>query len=123
MAHEAPLVEVDASHLTRAEWARILWGVLLRGSRYTLPPLLVVIVTLAVFGVVVGIIALKVGISPQAFEQYDFVFEIVGDLLSAVIGIYVFARNLRSLPKVQLGRYRFALVRSDEPSSETRSAV
>jgi ABC-type antimicrobial peptide transport system permease subunit len=123
MAREAPLVEVDPSHLTRAEWARILWGVLLRGSRYTLPPLLVVIVTLAVFGVVVGIIALKVGISPHVIEQYDFVFELVGDLLSAVIGIYVFARNLRSLPKVQLGRYRFALVRSDEPSSETRSAV
>ena len=95
----------------------------MRGSRYTLPPLLVVIVTLAVFGVVVGIIALKVGISPQVIEQYAFVFEIVGDLLSAVIGIYVFARNLRSLPKVQLGRYRFALLRSDEPSSETRSAV
>jgi hypothetical protein len=117
MAHEAPLVEVDTSHLTRAEWARILWGVLLRGSRYTLPRLLVVIVTLAVFGVVVGIIALRVGISPQAIEQYDFVFEIVGDLLSAAIGIYVFARNLRSLPKLQLGPYRFALVRSDEPSS------
>ena len=50
-------------------------------------------------------------------------FEIVGDLLSAVIGIYVFARNLRSLPKLQLGPYRFALVRSDEPSSEIRSAV
>ena len=123
MAHEAPLVEVDTSHLTRAEWARILWGVLLRGSRYTLPPLLVVIVTLAVFGVVVGIIALRVGISPQAIEQYDFVFEIVGDLLSAVIGIYVFARNLRSLPKLQLGPYRFALVRCGDPSSETRSAV
>jgi hypothetical protein len=61
MAHEARLVEIDASHLTRAEWARILWGVLLRGSRYTLPPLLVVIVTLAVFGVAVGMIALKVG--------------------------------------------------------------
>jgi len=123
MAHEAPLVEVDTSHLTRAEWARILWGVLLRGSRYTLPPLLVVIVTLAVFGVVVGIIALRVGISPQAIEQYDFVFEIVGDLLSAVIGIYVFASNLRSLPKLQLGPYRFALVRCGDPSSETRSAV
>jgi hypothetical protein len=81
--------------------------------------LLVVIVTLAVFGVVVGIIALKLGISLQVIEQYDFVFEIVGDLLSAVIGIYVFARNLRLLPTLQLGPYRFALVRGD-PSPETR---
>jgi hypothetical protein len=122
MAHEVPLEEVDPAQLTRAEWTRILWGVLWRGSPYTLPPLLVVIVTLAVFGVVIGIIALEVGISPEIIQQYDFVFEIVGDLLTAVIGIYVFARNLRSLPKLQLGPYRFALVRSDDPSSGTRSA-
>lgn len=119
MAHEVPLVEVDTSHLTRAEWTRIVWGVLLRGSPYTLPPLLVVIVTLAVFGVVVGIIALKLGISLQVIEQYDFVFDIVGDLLSAVIGIYMFARNLRLLPNLPLGPYRFALVRSDELPTET----
>ena len=120
MAHGAQLVEVDTSRLTRAEWTRIVWVVLLRGSRYTLPPLLVVIVTLAIFGVVVGIIALEVGISLQVIQQYDFVFEIVGDLLSAVIGIYVFARNLRLLPNLQLGPYRFALVRSDELPTETR---
>ena len=85
----------------------------MRGAPYTLPPLVIVIVTLAVFGVVVGIFALEVGISPQLIEQYDFVFEIVGDLLGAVIGVYVFARNLRLLPKLQLGSYRFALVRSE----------
>jgi hypothetical protein len=117
MADEAKLVEVDPAQLTRAEWTSILWGILLRGSPYTLPPLLVIIVTLAVFGVVIGVLALEVGLSPQIVEQYDFVFEIVGDLLTAVIGIYIFARNLRSLPKLQLGPYRFALVRSDEPSS------
>src|SRR5262245_36408914 len=92
MAHEPPLVEVDASQLTRVEWARILWGILLRGSPYTLPSLLVVIVTLAAFGVVIGILAVKVGISPEVIQRYDFVFELVGDLLTAVMGIYVFAR-------------------------------
>lgn len=115
MTHQAPLVEVDPSQLTRAEWAKILWGVLLRGSPYTLPTLLVVIVTLAVFGVVIGIIALKVGFSPEVIERYEFVFEIVGDLLTAVLGIYVFARNLRLLPKLPLGPYRFALVKSEPP--------
>src|SRR4029450_9339468 len=119
MAHEARLVEVDASHLTRAEWARILWGVLLRGSRYTLPPLLVVIVTLAVFGVGVGMIALKVGISPQGFEQSVFVFEILHAAEFRHRHLRLRAQP-RSLPKLQLGPYRFALVRSDEPSSETR---
>jgi hypothetical protein len=123
MAHDVSLVEVDPAQLTGAEWRQILWGILLRGSPYTLPPLLVVIVTLAVFGVVIGIIAFEVGISPEVIQQYDFVFEIVGDLLTAVIGIYVFARNLRLLPKLQLGPYRFALVRSDHPPSESRPAV
>ena len=120
MADRAPLVEVDPAHLTNTEWTRIVWAVMWRGSRYTLPPLLAVIVTLSVFGVVIGIIALKVGFSVEAFAQYEFVFEIVGDLLTAVIGIYVFAYNLRSLPNVQLGPYRFALVRSDAGSPETR---
>jgi len=123
MADRAPLVEVDPAHLTRAEWTRIVWGVLWRGSRYTLPPLLVVIVTLAVFGVVVGMIALKVGFSVEAFAEYEFVFEIVGDLLTAVIGIYVFAHNLRSLPNLKLGPYRFALVRCDAASAEPRPPV
>ena len=122
-AHEAPLVEVDPERLTRAEWASILWGILLRGSPYTLPPLIVIIVVLAVFGVVIGVLALEVGLSAEVVQQYDFVFEIVGDLLTAVIGIYVFARNLRLLPKLQLGPYRFALVRSVEPPRETGSGV
>jgi len=120
MSFEAPLVEVEVSDLTRAEWARIVWGVLVRGSRYTLPPLAIIVVTVAVFGLVVGIIALKVGLSPQTIEAYEVVFEIVGDLLSAVIGVYVFARNLRTLPRLPLGPYRFALVRSDESASQTR---
>src|SRR5262245_54580691 len=113
MVHERPLVEVDTSLLTRSEWTRIVWDILLRGSPYTLPPLLVVVLILGVFGAVVAIIALKVGLSPKIVEEYDFVFDIVGDLLSALIGIYVFAHNLRLLPKLQLGPYRFALVRSD----------
>lgn len=116
MSHETPLVEVDPAQLTRSEWRKILWAILLRGSPYTLPPLLIVIVTLAVFGTVIGIIALEVGLSPEVFERYEIVFEIVGDLLTAVLGIYVFARNLRALPKLQIGPYRFALVRSDQLS-------
>jgi len=119
----APLVEVDVSDLTRAEWAKIVWGVLWRGSRYTLPPLLVIVVMVGVFGLVVGIIAFKVGLSPDTVEEYGLVFEIVGDLLSAVVGVYVFARNLRSLPRLRLGSYRFALVTCDEPSSDARSGV
>ncbi len=118
MAHAAPLVEVDVADLTRAEWVKIVWGVLVRGSRHTLPPLLIIIVTVAVFGLVVAVIALKVGISAQSIEEYEFVFEIAGDLLSAVIGIYAFTRNLRALPRLRLGPYRFALVRSDEPPPE-----
>src|SRR5262245_48250805 len=43
MAPEKPLIEVDPEQLTSSEWAEILWGVLRRGSPYTLPPLLVVI--------------------------------------------------------------------------------
>ncbi|MEO8524459.1 MAG: hypothetical protein ABI460_07055 [Caldimonas sp.] len=120
-SRQPSLVEVDAAQLTRAEWRRILWGIL-RGSPYTLPSLLAVVVTLAVFGVVLGILALAVGLSPQVIQQYDFVFELVGDLLTAASGIYVFARNLRLLPKLQLGQYRFALVRSNPSASETRSA-
>ena len=123
MPYEAPLVEVDVSGLTRAEWAKIVWGVLWRGSRYTLPPLLVIVVTVAVFGLVVAIIAFKVGLSPETVQEYELVFEIVGDLLSAGVGVYVFARNLRSLPRLRLGSYRFALVRSDEASSDARSGV
>jgi hypothetical protein len=115
MLHEVPLVEVDVADLTRAEWAKIVWGVLVRGSRYTIPPLLIIIVTVAVFGLVVAVIALKVGVSAQSIEEYQFVFEITGDLLSAAIGVYAFTRNLRALPRLRLGAYRFALVRSDEP--------
>jgi|SRR4030095_71269 hypothetical protein len=121
MPYEAPLVEVDVSDLTRAEWAKIVWAVLVRGSRYTLPPLLVIVVTVAIFGLVIAILAFKVGISPQTFEEYQFVFEIVGDLLSVVVGVYAFARNLHSLPRLRLGSYRFALVRNDEPLVDTRS--
>ena len=123
MPYEAPLVEVDISDLTRTEWAKIVWGVLWRGSRHTLPPLLVIVVTVAVFGLVVAIIAFKVGLSPETVQEYELVFEIVGDLLSAGVGVYVFARNLRSLPRLRLGSYRFALVRSDEPSSDARPGV
>jgi len=123
MPYEAPLVEVDISDLTRTEWAKIVWGVLWRGSRHTLPPLLVIVVTVAVFGLVVAIIAFKVGLSPETVQEYELVFEIVGDLLSAGVGVYVFARNLRSLPRLRLGSYRFALVRSDEASSDARSGV
>ena len=120
---QQPLVEIDISNLTRTEWAKIVWGVLVRGSRYTLPPLLIIVVTVAIFGLVVGIIAFKVGVSPQTIEEYQFVFEIVGDFLSGAIGVYVFARNLRSLPRLRLGPYRFALVRSDAASSDARSGV
>ena len=122
MSHEVPLVEVDASQLTRAEWARILWGILLRGSPYTLPTLVVVIVTVAVFGTMIGIIAASVGLTPEIVQQYEIVFEVVGDLLSAVLGIYVFARNLRLLPKLKLGPYRFALVRTAESAGDGSGA-
>ena len=122
-AHDGRLVEVDPEQLTRAEWRTILWGILWRGSPYTLPPLVVIVVVLGVFGVVIGVLAYEVGLSAEIVAQYDFVFEIVGDLLTAVIGIYVFARNLRLLPKLQLGPYRFALVRSTEPSGESRSGT
>ena len=50
-------------------------------------------------------------------------YELVGDLLTGVIGMYVFARNLRLLPKLQLGPYRFALVRNDQASPLIQSAV
>ena len=116
MPRPAPLVEVDISALTRAEWLKILWGVLTRGARYTIPPLLIIVGTIAVFGLVVALIALKVGVSPKTVEENEVVFEIAGDLLSAVVGVYAFARNLRALPKLHLGRYRFALVRCDESS-------
>jgi hypothetical protein len=84
-----------------------------RGSRYALPPLLIIVVAVAVFGLVVALIAYTAGLSPETIEEYELVFEIVGDLLSVVVAAYVFARNLRSLPKLRLGPYRFALVRSD----------
>ena len=96
MANQEPLLEVDPSQLSRAEWGRILWGVLWRGSPYTLPLLLIVVVTLTVFGLVIGILALEVGLSAQVIQEYEFVFELVGDLLTGVIGMYVFARNLRN---------------------------
>lgn len=123
MPYEAPLVEVDVSDLTRAEWAKIVWGVLVRGSRYTLPPVLAIVATVAIFGLVIAVLAVKVGISPETIEEYEFVFEIAGDILSAVIGLYAFVRNLHALPKLRLGPYRFALVRSDEPFAETRSGA
>ena len=123
MANQEPLLEVDPSQLSRAEWGRILWGVLWRGSPYTLPLLLIVVVTLTVFGLVIGILALEVGLSAQVIQEYEFVFELVGDLLTGVIGMYVFARNLRLLPKLQLGPYRFALVRNDQASPLIQSAV
>ena len=44
-------------------------GDLLRGSSHTLPPLVAVIVTLAVFGIVIGFLALEVGLSPEVIEQ------------------------------------------------------
>lgn len=119
MPSETPLVEVDVADLTRAEWAKIVWGVLVRGSRSTPSPVLVIVVTVAVFGLVVAMIAYTAGLSAETIEDYGLVFELAGDLLSIVIGVYVFARSLRSLPKLRLGPYRFALVRSDEPSSAT----
>jgi hypothetical protein len=122
MPSDAPLVEVNVADLTRSEWTKIVWGVLWRGSRYTLPPLVAVVVTVAVFGMVVAAIWLSIGFSPETLAQYELVFDIVGDLLSAAIGVYVFARNLRTLPRVQVGAYRFALVRNDTPLSATRSA-
>ena len=76
-----------------------------------------------VFGLVIGILALEVGLSAQVIQEYEFVFELVGDLLTGVIGMYVFARNLRLLPKLQLGPYRFALVRNDQASPLIQSAV
>src|SRR5262245_34992078 len=108
MPYEPPLVEVDVSDLSRADWAKIVWGVLWQGSRHTLPPLLIIVVTVVVFGLVVAIIAFKAGLSPETVEQYELVFEILGDLLGAVVGVYAFARNLRSLPRLRLGSYRFA---------------
>jgi hypothetical protein len=123
MPREAPLVEVNVADLTRSEWTKIVWGVLWRGSRYTLPPVVAVVVTVAVFGMVVAAIWLSLGLSPETLARYEPVFDVVGDLLSAAIGVYVFARNLRTLPHLQLGAYRFALVRNDEPSCDTRSAV
>jgi len=123
MPGEALLVEVNVADLSRREWATIVWGVLWRGSRYTLPPVLAVVVTVAVFGMVVAAIWLSIGLSPETVARYEWVFDIVGDLLSAAIGVYVFTRNLRTLPHLQLGAYRFALVRNDMRSSDTRSAV
>jgi len=122
MPGEAPLVEVDVANLTRAEWTTIVWGVLWRGSRYTIPPLVAIVVTVAVFGLVVAAIWLSIGLSPETFERYEPIFEVIGDLLSAAIGVYVFARSLRTLPKLQLGAYRFALVRSAAPPSNGQAS-
>lgn len=121
MRTERLLEEVDVSQLTRGDWWRIVWGVLWRGSPYTLPPLLVVLVAVIIFGAVLAAIALQVGISPQTIEDNELTLELAGDLLGAVIGLYVFARNLRALPHLQLGPYRFALVRSDAPPVEAAS--
>ncbi|MDX2165561.1 MAG: hypothetical protein SF182_00790 [Deltaproteobacteria bacterium] len=116
MPPDGPLVEVDPATLSRSEWAKLVWAVLWRGSRYTLPPLVAILVTVAVFGLVITAIGVTAGLSPEVLATYEPVFEITGDVLSGVIGMYVFARNLRVLPRLHLNGYRFAFVRDDAVS-------
>jgi len=122
MPSKAPLVEVDIAKLPRTEWTKIVWAVLLRGWRYTFPPLLMMVLALTVFGVVVALIAVKAGLSPETVKEHEIVFELIGDVLGAAVGVYVFARNLRALPKLRLGAYRFALVRTDAVPGQVASS-
>ncbi|MGD9765292.1 MAG: hypothetical protein AB7V27_16455 [Candidatus Binatia bacterium] len=121
MPNEAPLVEVDIARLSRAEWVRLTWRVLVGASRYNLPPLLVIVVIVAVFGAIVAFIAYTAGLSAETIEEYELVFDVTGDLLSAAMGVYVFARSVRTLPNLALGPYRFALVKRDEPAPDPTS--
>ena len=113
---EGQLSEVHVSNLSRADWARLVWGFFWRNMCCALVAGAAGGLITALVVLIIGVIFFLVGLPLQVLHSYRLGPALLGGLLGGLIGLYV---NIRWLLRARFGWFRLALVSSSSGDSPT----